>query len=53
VDEATRALLMEKQPSGEFATTTDLGELTAFLCTGAANQITGEDIAMDGGWTAR
>ena len=53
IEEATRELLLEKQPSGDFATPSDLGELTAFLCTSAANQITGEDIAMDGGWTAR
>ena len=45
-------LLLEKQPSGKFATPEDIGELAAFLCSSAAAQITGEDIAMDGGWTA-
>ena len=53
VEEATRNLLAEKQPSGAFATPGDIGELTAFLCSNAAAQITGEDIAIDGGWTAR
>ena len=52
IEEETNALLLEKQPSGKFATPEDIGELAAFLCSSAAAQITGEDIAMDGGWTA-
>ena len=42
-DEASAALLpvAAKQPSKTFATPEDIGELAAFLCSKAANQITG------------
>ncbi|KAA0147254.1 hypothetical protein FNF29_07515 [Cafeteria roenbergensis] len=46
-------MLREKQPQRQFATPEDLGELTAFLCSQAAANMTGESIAMDGGWTAQ
>lgn len=52
-DTESKALLSEKQPSGQFAQPEDLGDLAVFLCSKSANQITGEDIAMDGGWTAQ
>ena len=45
-------LLEEKQPSKEFVTVEQLGDLAVFLCTPAADQIRGQAIAMDGGWTA-
>lgn len=46
-------LLEEKQPSKEFVTVEQLGDLAVFLCTPAADQIRGQAIAMDGGWTAQ
>ena len=52
VSEAQNALLREKQPSGEFATPEQLGELAVFLASPAASQITGAAVSMDGGWTA-
>ncbi len=51
--EAKLALLGEKQPSQEFVTTDQLGELAAFLCSDAASQVRGAAWAMDGGWTAQ
>jgi 3-hydroxybutyrate dehydrogenase len=52
-DEARLALVSEKQPSGEFVTTEQLGELAVFLCSDAAAQVRGVAWAMDGGWTAQ
>lgn len=51
--EGGRALLSEKQPSKQFVTTDQLGELVRFFCTEAASQITGTSIPVDGGWTAQ
>ena len=50
---AKKALLAEKQPSGEFVTPEELGELAVFLCSPAANQVRGVAWNMDGGWTAQ
>jgi 3-hydroxybutyrate dehydrogenase len=46
-------LLGEKQPSHQFVTTGQLGELAVFLCSPAAAQIRGQALAVDGGWTAQ
>jgi 3-hydroxybutyrate dehydrogenase len=50
--EAMRRLLAEKQPSLQFTTPEQLGELTVFLCSDAAINVRGQAWAMDGGWTA-
>jgi 3-hydroxybutyrate dehydrogenase len=52
-DEAVASLLGEKQPSGQFVTTEQLGALAVFLCSPAAAQVRGAAWAMDGGWTAQ
>jgi 3-hydroxybutyrate dehydrogenase len=51
--QAAEELLSEKQPSLEFASPEQLGGTVAFLCSPAADQITGTAISVDGGWTAR
>ncbi|WP_283150788.1 3-hydroxybutyrate dehydrogenase [Silvimonas soli] len=53
VAQATRDLLIEKQPSAEFVTPQQLGELALFLSSNAAAQVRGAAWAMDGGWTAQ
>jgi len=53
IEAATHDLLFEKQPSLQFAKTTDIGDLVRFLCTSSADQITGISIPIDGGWVAR
>ncbi|MDE2258939.1 MAG: 3-hydroxybutyrate dehydrogenase [Betaproteobacteria bacterium] len=50
---ARQQLLLEKQPSGEFATPEEIGALAVFLCSPAANQIRGASLSIDGGWTAQ
>lgn len=52
-DDAKRDLLMEKQPSGEFVTPEQLGELAVFFCSDAASQVRGVAWNMDGGWFAQ
>jgi 3-hydroxybutyrate dehydrogenase len=51
--EAQRELLAEKQPSHEFVTPQQLGQLAVFLCSEAASQIRGAAWNMDGGWVAQ
>ncbi|MHA7845200.1 3-hydroxybutyrate dehydrogenase [Serratia sp. D1N4] len=46
-------LLAEKQPSQEFVTPEQLGELALFLCSDAAIQVRGAAWNMDGGWLAQ
>jgi 3-hydroxybutyrate dehydrogenase len=50
---AKMKLLSEKQPSEEFATPEQIGEVAAFLCSDAAAQIRGISLPVDGGWTAQ
>lgn len=47
-----REVMLLRQPSRQFATTEQIGETTAFLCSEGAAQITGTTISVDGGWTA-
>nr|WP_297353207.1 3-hydroxybutyrate dehydrogenase [uncultured Caldimonas sp.] len=53
VDEAKRRLLAEKQPSLQFTTPEQLGELAVFLCSDAASNVRGVAWNMDGGWAAQ
>lgn len=52
-DEATRLLLGEKEPSMQFTTPEELGELAVFFCSPAGNNVRGVAWNMDGGWTAQ
>ena len=52
-DEATRELLGEKEPSLQFTTPEELGELAVFFCSAAANNVRGVAWNMDGGWAAQ
>ena len=51
-EEVTEKVILERQPSKEFATVGQLGGTATFLCSDAAAQITGTTISVDGGWTA-
>jgi 3-hydroxybutyrate dehydrogenase len=52
-DEAKRQLLSEKEPSMQFTTPQELGQLAVFLCSSAGNNVRGVAWNMDGGWTAQ
>lgn len=47
-EQASAQLLAEKQPSGEFVTPQQLGEMALFLCSDAAAQVRGR--RMEHGW---
>ncbi len=51
-EEVIEKVMLERQPSKEFATVEQLGGTAVFLCSDAAAQITGTTISVDGGWTA-
>ncbi|WP_298847945.1 3-hydroxybutyrate dehydrogenase [uncultured Ruegeria sp.] len=51
-EDVVKNVLLERQPSKEFATVEQLGGTAIFLCSDAAAQITGTTISVDGGWTA-
>ena len=53
IEEAAVSILSEKQPSLNFVTPEQLGGALVFLCSPAADQITGISLPVDGGWTAR
>lgn len=53
VEEAKRQLLGEKEPSMQFTTPEELGELAVFFCSPAGNNIRGAAWNMDGGWAAQ
>ncbi|MCV2875579.1 3-hydroxybutyrate dehydrogenase [Rhodobacteraceae bacterium XHP0102] len=51
-DQVVREVMLARQPSKAFATVDQLGGTVAFLCSAAADQITGTTVSVDGGWTA-
>jgi 3-hydroxybutyrate dehydrogenase len=46
-------LLSEKQPMHQFTKPESIGALAVFLCTDAAETITGSAYSIDGGWVAQ
>ncbi len=52
-EEAKKLLLGEKEPSMQFTTTDELGELAVFFCSAAGNNVRGVAWNMDGGWVAQ
>ena len=53
VDAASKQLLSEKEPSLQFTTPEELGELAVFFCSPAGNNVRGVAWNMDGGWVAQ
>jgi 3-hydroxybutyrate dehydrogenase len=53
VETEAAMLLAEKQPMHKFTSTEAIGEMVLFLCSEAADTITGAALSIDGGWTAQ
>jgi 3-hydroxybutyrate dehydrogenase len=51
IDEATRDYLAARQPSGRFVAMEGVGAMVVFLCSQAAQDITGATLPIDGGWS--
>lgn len=52
-EEAKKQLLAEKEPSLQFTTPEELGELAVFFCSEAGRNVRGVAWNMDGGWAAQ
>ena len=52
-EEATKRLLSEKEPSGQFTTPDELAAMAVFMCSPAASNLRGTCVNMDGGWVAQ
>ena len=52
-EEAKKVLLGEKEPSMQFTTPEELGELAVFFCSPAGGNVRGVAWNMDGGWVAQ
>lgn len=51
--EAERRYVATRHPTERFVEPTNVGALAVFLCSPAANDITGATLPIDGGWQAR
>lgn len=52
VEEVAREYAAERNPTGRFVSVEHVGDLVAFLCSPAGDDITGASMPMDGGWLA-
>jgi 3-hydroxybutyrate dehydrogenase len=46
-------VMLEAQPTKQFVTVDQVAAFAVFLCSDAAGQMTGANLSMDGGWTAK
>jgi 3-hydroxybutyrate dehydrogenase len=51
-DQVINDVLLAAQPTKQFVQPEEVAAMAIFLCSDAAQQITGANIPMDGGWTA-
>jgi 3-hydroxybutyrate dehydrogenase len=51
IEETTRDYLAARQPNGSFVALEGVGAMVVFLCSAAAQDITGAVLPIDGGWS--
>lgn len=52
-EEVIRDVLLERQPSKKFSQPEEIAAMAIFLCRDEAQNITGANMSIDGGWTAQ
>ncbi|MEM8615702.1 MAG: 3-hydroxybutyrate dehydrogenase [Pseudomonadota bacterium] len=52
-EEVKRDVLLAAQPTKEFVTVEQVGDLAVFLCSEGGSSMNGAIVQMDGGWTAQ
>ena len=52
-EDTARKMIGEKQALKHFTSPEQIGGLTVFLCSDAAETMTGTTLAIDGAWTAQ
>ena len=52
-EQVIKDVLLEREPTKKFSTAEDIAAVALFLCGKAADNITGTNISVDGGWTAQ
>ena len=52
-EEEKTSLITEKMPNGNFVEVDHLAQTVTFLCSDAAQEISGSAIVMDGAWIAQ
>jgi len=53
VEEVKNEVMLKPQPTKQFVKVEEIGAMAVFLCTEAGDNITGANLAIDGGWTAQ
>lgn len=52
-EQAVESLLGEKQPMMQFVRVENIANMVAYMCSPAADRMTGASVPVDGGWTAQ
>ena len=52
-EQVVRDVILAAQPNKRFVETSEVADLTLFLCSESARSITGSALPIEGGWTAR
>jgi 3-hydroxybutyrate dehydrogenase len=51
-EDVIRNVILERQPTKEFVSVSDISDMALFLCSASAAQVTATALSIDGGWTA-
>lgn len=52
-EDVIKNVMLDPQPTKEFVSTEDIAQTVLFLCSDAGKSITGANLSIDGGWTAK